>query len=38
MSTILGGRGDMPAWGDRLSDQQLTDLFAWLRSEFSPDP
>ena len=38
LNTILGGRGDMPAWGDRLSDQQLTDLFAWLRLEFSPDP
>lgn len=37
LGTILGGRGDMPSWNDRLSDEQLTDLFAWLRDQFAAD-
>ncbi len=36
LGTILAGRGNMPAWGERLSDQQLTDLLAWLRERFAP--
>lgn len=35
MATILEGRGDMPAWGERMSDEQLTDLFAYLRANFA---
>lgn len=33
--TILEGRGAMPAWGDKLSDQQLADLMAFLRTSYS---
>ncbi len=35
MLTILGGRGAMPAWGEKLTDQQLADLMAFLRTNFS---
>ncbi len=35
--TVLDGRGSMPAWGERLDDAQLTDLFAFLRGEFGTD-
>lgn len=35
MLTILGGRGAMPAWGEKLSDQQLADLMAFLRTNFA---
>lgn len=37
MNTILNGRNAMPAWGDVLTDQELTDLFAYLRATFSND-
>ena len=37
MLTILDGRGAMPAWGDKLSDQQLADLMAFLRTSFAPN-
>jgi len=30
--TILGGRGVMPGMGDSISDQQLADLMAYLRT------
>lgn len=35
LSTVIEGREPMPAWGDRLSDQQLTDLFAYLEANFA---
>ena len=35
LSTIIDGRDRMPAWGDRLSDAELTDLLAFLQSEFN---
>jgi len=35
MHTILNGRGSMPGWGDRLTDEQLKDLFAYLRATHS---
>ena len=31
-----GGQGDMPAWKDRLSDQEITDVMAWFISKW-PD-
>jgi mono/diheme cytochrome c family protein len=34
LHTILEGRGAMPAWGERLSNEELTDLFAYLRANF----
>ncbi len=34
LDTVITGRGSMPAWGDRLTDQQLTDLFAYLTRTF----
>ena len=34
LSTIIDGQGQMPAWGERLSDTELTDLLAHLRAEF----
>ncbi len=35
--TIVEGRGGMPAWGESLTDQQLTDLMAYLSANFA-DP
>jgi mono/diheme cytochrome c family protein len=35
LHTVLEGRGGMPAWGDRLTNEQLTDLFAYLRANFA---
>lgn len=35
MLTILEGRGSMPAWGEKLSDQQMADLMAFLRTSFA---
>jgi mono/diheme cytochrome c family protein len=37
LHTVLEGRGSMPAWGERLEDRQLTDLFAFLRQQFDTD-
>lgn len=37
LNTVLVGRGGMPAWGESLTDQQLTDLVAYLRANFA-DP
>ncbi|QDG49356.1 cytochrome c [Persicimonas caeni] len=34
LHTIIEGRGNMPAWGERLSDEELTDLFTYLRANF----
>jgi mono/diheme cytochrome c family protein len=34
LQTLLQGKGDMPRWGDRLSDQELADVLAFLRSRF----
>lgn len=34
MHTIIDGRGSMPAWGETLSDEQLADLFSYLRENF----
>lgn len=31
-----GGQGDMPAWGDRLTDQQIDDVMVWFISKW-PD-
>ncbi len=36
--TILNGRGDMPAWGEILTDGKLTDLFAYLRTTLADEP
>lgn len=36
MHTVLHGRGQMPAWGEVLSDQELADLFAYLDQTFAP--
>jgi mono/diheme cytochrome c family protein len=33
--TVIDGRGSMPAWGDRLDDRQLGDLFAFLQQQFA---
>ena len=33
--TIVEGRADMPAWGEQLNDQQLTDLMAYLSATFA---
>lgn len=30
--TVLHGRGAMPGWGQALSDQQIADVYAWLRA------
>lgn len=35
LNTVITGRGSMPAWGDVLTDKQLTDLFAYLNSTFN---
>jgi cytochrome c553 len=35
--TIIEGRGPMPAWGEVLSDDELADLFTYLRADFSQD-
>ncbi|MFU8802541.1 MAG: cytochrome c [Bradymonadaceae bacterium] len=32
MHTIIHGRGDMPAWGERLTNEDLRDLFTYLRA------
>ncbi len=32
-----GGRGNMPAWQDRLGDVQIGDIIAWMQSRW-PDP
>ncbi len=37
LNTVIEGRAPMPAWGERLSDQELTDLFAYLKANFDPD-
>ncbi len=34
LHTVINGRGSMPAWGETLTDQQLTDLFAYLTKTF----
>lgn len=34
ISSILEGRGRMPAWGDRLTDDQLADVWAYLEREY----
>ena len=34
LNTILDGSGAMPAWGTMLSDEELTDLMAFLRTNF----
>jgi mono/diheme cytochrome c family protein len=36
LNTVINGRGSMPAWGDELTDEQLTDLFAYLEANFAP--
>jgi mono/diheme cytochrome c family protein len=33
--TVIEGRGGMPAWGEGLTDEQLTDLMAYLRATFA---
>jgi mono/diheme cytochrome c family protein len=35
LHTVIEGRGSMPAWGETLDDTQLTDLFAYLRANFT---
>ncbi|MBV1857733.1 MAG: cytochrome c, partial [Nannocystaceae bacterium] len=35
--TVVEGRANMPAWGEQLEDQQLTDLMAYLSATFA-DP
>lgn len=37
MHTIINGRANMPAWGERLSDEDLADVFAYLRTTFGKD-
>jgi mono/diheme cytochrome c family protein len=32
-----GGQGRMPAWGEKLSDQEITDIIAWFQSKW-PQP
>jgi mono/diheme cytochrome c family protein len=34
LTTIIGGRLPMPAWGDRFDDQTLADLVRFLRTNF----
>lgn len=34
LNTVINGRGSMPAWGERLTDQQLTDLFTYLTTTY----
>jgi mono/diheme cytochrome c family protein len=36
LNTIIEGRGDMPAWGEILTDAQMADLLAYLRGTFAP--
>jgi mono/diheme cytochrome c family protein len=31
-----GGQGNMPAWGDKLSDEEIDDIIAWFQSRW-PD-
>ncbi len=33
--TVIEGRGSMPAWGETLTDEQLSDLMAFLSSSFA---
>lgn len=37
LDTVINGRGSMPAWGESLTDQELTDLFAFLRENFATE-
>ena len=37
LSTIIAGRGEMPAWGELLTDAQLADLFAYLKLSFAAE-
>jgi len=32
-----GGQGNMPAWRDKLSDEEIDDIIAWFQSKW-PDP
>ena len=34
LNTVINGRGNMPAWGEELTDQQLTDLFTYLTTTY----
>jgi mono/diheme cytochrome c family protein len=34
LHTVINGRASMPGWGERLTDQQLTDLFTYLSTTF----
>jgi len=38
LQTLIAGKGGMPAWGERLNDQQLADLLAHLRARFGKPP
>lgn len=29
-----GGQGKMPAWGDKLSDQEIEDIIAWFQAKW----
>ncbi|MFP4597034.1 MAG: c-type cytochrome [Persicimonas sp.] len=35
--TIIDGRAEMPAWGEELTDEELADLFSYLRADFAPE-
>ncbi len=37
VQTLILGRGDMPVWGDVLSDQQIADVLAFARATFGGD-
>ncbi|MFZ1745002.1 MAG: multicopper oxidase domain-containing protein [Nitrospirales bacterium] len=37
-ATVLKGRGNMPAWEDRLSSQQIADVQAYLKTLKPPPP
>lgn len=34
LRTLVQGRGRMPAWGETLNDQEIADIFAYLRGNF----
>jgi mono/diheme cytochrome c family protein len=34
LRTLIQGKGGMPRWGERLGDQDLADVLAFLRQEF----
>lgn len=36
--TVLYGRGNMPAWKDRLQNQDIADILAWLQEQTGPSP